>query len=252
MSKKYILLTGATLLMAGSALAATNCDSQAKPALSCPTGYSMMCSPVGGDHWGCARILAGAIVETPGIKVEATTEVKTQESSSSALQVEALETKTSVDGDVSTERLLPTVNKKTGAKVTVMGWDATTKKGIQERVDAVVEEDSAIRSAEVSEDSVSMTYQTQAKLFGFISVPMNIDISSNTEGQVKVHFPWYRFLVKTEFDNVAEILNGIFQHNESDWEFVRAKGSASAQIQIFRSLSASMHEMAKPIIQNIK
>jgi hypothetical protein len=48
-------------------LAATNCDSQAKPAFDCPTGYSMMCIPVGGDHWGCGKETAGGIEEVPPI-----------------------------------------------------------------------------------------------------------------------------------------------------------------------------------------
>lgn len=42
----------------------TNCDGQAKPALDCPTGYSMMCIPVGGDHWGCGKESNGQIVES--------------------------------------------------------------------------------------------------------------------------------------------------------------------------------------------
>jgi hypothetical protein len=42
-------------------LASTNCDNQAKPALGCPTGYSMMCNPVGGDHWSCGKEGSGAI-----------------------------------------------------------------------------------------------------------------------------------------------------------------------------------------------
>ncbi len=33
----------------------TNCDSQPKPALSCPSGYTMMCNPIGGDHWACGK-----------------------------------------------------------------------------------------------------------------------------------------------------------------------------------------------------
>jgi hypothetical protein len=53
----------ALTLLPGAVLAATNCDSQPKPALDCPTGYSMMCIPTGGDHWGCGKEGAGGGIE---------------------------------------------------------------------------------------------------------------------------------------------------------------------------------------------
>ena len=46
-----------------SVSARTNCDLQPKPALSCPTGYSVMCISTGGDHWGCGKEDRGQIVE---------------------------------------------------------------------------------------------------------------------------------------------------------------------------------------------
>ena len=51
-----------------SVLARTNCDDQAKPALSCPPGYSMMCIFAGGDHWGCGKELSGVIVVAPSLE----------------------------------------------------------------------------------------------------------------------------------------------------------------------------------------
>ena len=66
----HVALT-ATLLLAGpfKAAAETNCDSQPKPAFSCPPGYGMMCIPVGGDHWGCGRENAsGGIDEAPPVQ----------------------------------------------------------------------------------------------------------------------------------------------------------------------------------------
>ena len=47
--------------------AATACDREAKPAFSCPTGYSVMCIPVGTPHWGCGKESAGVIIEASPI-----------------------------------------------------------------------------------------------------------------------------------------------------------------------------------------
>jgi hypothetical protein len=54
------------LSVPGAVLAATNCDSQPVPAFSCPTGYSIMCIPTGGDHWGCGKESAGGAIEETG------------------------------------------------------------------------------------------------------------------------------------------------------------------------------------------
>src|SRR3989344_6587639 len=70
MAKKYLFfMLSVVVLMFSISLyvyAETNCDSQAKPALSCPEGYSMMCIPVGGDHWGCGKESNGLIIEVSG------------------------------------------------------------------------------------------------------------------------------------------------------------------------------------------
>ncbi len=68
MKKGYIFLALSAFIIlspAKGAFAVTNCDSQAKPALDCPTGYTMMCIPVGGDHWGCGKESNGTIIEAP-------------------------------------------------------------------------------------------------------------------------------------------------------------------------------------------
>jgi len=68
MKKTYIAtaISFLWLLSPGLTLAATNCDSMAKPAFGCPTGFSMVCIPTGGDHWGCSQAAVdGGIVEAP-------------------------------------------------------------------------------------------------------------------------------------------------------------------------------------------
>ena len=63
--KIYFLITFfACILLFSTANAATTCDSQPKPAFSCPTGYSVMCIPAGGDRWGSAKEQTAQITET--------------------------------------------------------------------------------------------------------------------------------------------------------------------------------------------
>ncbi len=59
----FFVISALWIFAAPAAGAKTNCDGQAKPALLCPTGYSMMCIPVGGDHWGCGKESNGSITE---------------------------------------------------------------------------------------------------------------------------------------------------------------------------------------------
>lgn len=267
MNKKYLVsLVMGGLFITASVFATTDCGSQAEPAFGCRAGYSVMCLSAGGDHWGCGKESNGIVIEVSGspsgslgtTSVETTTRTQTnvENKDTSSDDSRLLPTVNKIDegvkGDANSERVLPTVNKKTDATVTVPGWDADKKESIQSDIDTEIENDSAIKSVEVSEDAVAMAYATPAKLFGFIPMNMNLSISADAEGRVKVRFPWFSFLVKSDFNKTAEVLNGIFQHNQSDFEFVNAKGSAKAQVEIFTTLSKAMHEMTKSIIQNIK
>lgn len=73
---------------AGAAVAATECDDQAKPALSCPTGYDIVCIPTGGAHWGCGRLAAdGTVTEAPS---ETSADASGTESGATSTQEAAL------------------------------------------------------------------------------------------------------------------------------------------------------------------
>ena len=274
MNKKYLFLALLSfLLITSPVFAEETCNNQAKPALSCPTGYSIMCIPIGGWHWGCGKEGAySSITEVQGtlIEPEKTEEVKVVEPVESSLidsvknleddgiEVETQRVLPTVnkniddDNDGSDERVLPTVNKKTTAKVEVRGCDDDEKEEIELEVESEIEGDDAIKSVEITKENVNLKYAAKAKLFGFIPMKMSMDVSSDAEGRVKVKFPWYRFLVQTDYAKSAEVLNYIFQNNETDFEFLKTKGSAEAQIEIFITISNAMHEMSKSIIQNIK
>ena len=200
--------------------------------------------------------LAAAQVETPtniaAPGLEATGNVEAQVQTSQGQTIE-IETKAAAETD--NQRVLPTVNKKTTTKVTVRGWDMEKKEQIEAKIQTALEHNPQITNLEVSENSVLVKYGATAKLFGFIPMTMNINVEADANANVKVKFPWYKFMVTSYFSNAAELLNGVFQNNQSDLEFLRSKAAEDRQVEIFIRISNSlkaMHEMSKPIIQNIK
>lgn len=277
MTKKYLfLICTVAILFTSSVSAEETCNNQAKPALSCPTGYSIMCIPTGGWHWGCGKEGAyNSITEVQGITIEPTTtqEVKAVEPTESSsidsaknLEDDGIELETQRvlptvnkveddddddDDDGSDERVLPTVNKKE-VTIKIEGWEDNEKEEMELEIELEIEDDDAVKEVEITQENVSIKYATKAKLFAFIPITMNMDVSSDAEGRVKVKFPWYKFLAKTDYAKSAEILNYIFQNNETDFEFLKTKGSAKAQLEIFITIKNIMHEMSKSIIQNIK
>ncbi len=178
--------------------------------------------------------------------------VDTHGSANTQVEIKDIQTSTNANVEVKTEtntntgdngadnRLLPTVNKKTTAKITVRGWDAEKKEEIEGKIAAAIENNPQITSTEVAEDSVTVHYSAPAKLFGFIPFNMNIVLQTNAEGHIIAHFPWYKFMATSPFSNVAENMNEIFQHNQTDLEFVKAKGNVDGQVQTLSKVSAAL------------
>ena len=230
MDKKYILATLATgfLLTGGFALAVDSINATATQGSSVDTSRAQSDS-----------------------KVEVQIEAKNTGESPQGVLPTVNKVDSNNDGQES-QRVLPTVNKKTTAKVTVRGWDNDKKEAVQGKVEEEVEKNPDINSVEITEEAVNVMYSVPGKFLGLIKMHMNTSVSSDNQGHVKVQFPWYRFLVTTDYARAAETINGVFQNNQSDFEFLKTKGSAEAQIEIFITISNSMHEMSKSIIQNIK
>lgn len=157
--------------------------------------------------------------------------------------------------DESSERVLPTVNKRTvEAKVTVQGWDVEKKAAIEGTIQNETNENPYIDSVAISENTLTIDYLIPAKLFGFISVQMHTVITSDENANVKVQFPWWKFLATSQLSKskVEAELNYVFQNNQTDLEFLKAKASQDRQVEIFIKISNTMHEMSKSIIANIK
>lgn len=63
---------------------------------------------------------------------------------------------------------------------------------------AELSEDANLESVEVAADAVEVTYKQRARLFWFIPVSVNSTVIVETDGDVKVSYPWYGFLVSTD------------------------------------------------------
>ncbi len=306
--KKILLFS--TLFLGSSlfAQAITNCDDQAKPALDCPAGYTMMCVPVGGDHWSCGKESDGVIIEsssaaeTTGVKstmqtqvrVEATSSEATIESSgavkeggssdrllptvnkindsssNSSSRVLPTVNKKQVDNSSnrllptvnkkeenasSSARLLPTVNKRADQKVTVRGWDPQKKEEISGMAETQIAENEDIKAVDISEDTVKIDYSAPAKLFGIFPMKIGLSVAADAQARVKVKFPWYRFLLSTNTVDIQSEFDHVYQHNQTDLEFLKMQDTVARQSEIFQALSnvlKARHDASIQIISNIK
>jgi len=255
--KKYLIpiLSAAMLLTGVVALAETNCDNQPKPAKVCPAGYTMQCIPTGGDHWGCAKQSNGLFIEVSEASsastgagsiqgtVKGEAEVSTGTTSSKDWEgFEEDDEKNSNAAESKTEVVTKggstvSVPSQAAAKIIVSGWDPEKKEAIEAKVKMQTAKDASLKSVEITQGNVTVVYASRAKLFAIFPITMNINVSSDVEGKVKVKFPWYHFLTTSTYTVAETKLNAIFQHNESNMEFLKTKGSAEAQAQIFVMLS---------------
>ena len=267
MTKKLIFTAAIFLGSAWGVSAATDCDKIPKPALDCPTGYTVMCVSVGGNHWGCARGSNGYLVEVyPRESVESAVVATSSASLNSSginatLQTQVRVTATSSGDNLQpagtqndyneyqNSRVLPTVNKvqiNSPTNISVRGWDPDKKAAITAVVEARVAEDANIKSADVSEDTVSIDYSEPARFLGFFHSNIGFTVSADASGRVKVKFPWYRFLFALGSDDSASATMHVYQHNQTDLEFLKLKDTAQRQTQIFQTLTEALktHEDA--------
>ena len=159
------------------------------------------------------------------------------------------------NGGSGSERLLPTVNKKTAAKVEVRGWDPSKKEEISQRVETEVEDNVEVSGVVVAEDQVSVDDSVPAKLFGFIPITMNMNVSADAQGTVKVRFPWFRFLATTDFADTQSDMDHVFQNNQTNLEFLRTKDSVQAQLEVVATISnvlKTKHDTVKNSIGNVR
>lgn len=65
-------------------------------------------------------------------------------------------------------------------------------------ISAEMNEDANLESVEVADDAVEVTYKQKARLFTLIPVTVKATAIVRTDGDVKVSYPWYSFLMSTD------------------------------------------------------
>lgn len=202
---------------------------------------------------------SGASADTQiEVKVESDdTSTQKMDSAAGSLdsKVDAIVNKLDANVDLTAQGSVQVAPMATAAKVVVRGWDADKREAVRVKVQAEVDATPKMKSVAISEDMVEVDYSAPGKLLGIFPMDFNLHVWADSQAWVKVKFPWYRFLLKTEFANTAELLNGVFQHNQTNLEFLKSRASEDRQVEIFVKISNSlkiMHEMSKPIISNIR
>jgi hypothetical protein len=72
-----------------------------------------------------------------------------------------------------------------------------------EEVEAEITSDPGVIALTLEKDTIEMTYTANAKLFGFIDVPFEMDLTV-TGSTVEVQSPWWLFLASDPVDEIAE------------------------------------------------
>ncbi len=121
---------------------------------------------------------------------------------------------------------------KTDSRVTISGFDQVGQNTINTNIKYALVTNPDVTYVAITKDLVTVNYKAPAKLFGFIGIKMNVHVVSDANGKVTVTLPWYKFLVSTKFSNVADDMNTIFQHNQTDLEMTKSQDPAAAQGQI--------------------
>ncbi len=125
--------------------------------------------------------------------------------------------------------------------VEVRGWDPAqvktvldasakiiapkTAEDLKTHTQALVAADPNIVDASITQDTAAITYQENAKLFGFIPMKIKVKTSIDAQGQVHVDYPWYARIAKT---NMAQIQSAI----DAAKDKIDTLGELSAQDQL--------------------
>jgi len=138
-------------------------------------------------------------------------------------------------------------------KVEVRGWDPEKKEVTMEPDDideaqdfldlvgAVVLSDENIEEVSLTYTEIKVGYSQPAKLFGFFSIDMTARAEVDEAGEVKVKFPWYRFLttnnvgeLRKEMDKATPKLSEAVAGGETSVDFLRERA------RLFQTISDVM------------
>lgn len=83
-------------------------------------------------------------------------------------------------------------------EITLAPQDVSTRQQLTAYAEATAAVDGSVEATTISDERVEMRYRMPAKLFGFVeaSLPVRAEVAlgGESEGRVKVNYPWYAFL----------------------------------------------------------
>ncbi|MEX0910046.1 MAG: hypothetical protein WDZ75_01995 [Candidatus Paceibacterota bacterium] len=91
-------------------------------------------------------------------------------------------------------------------RLRVMGEDANTANDFGLRVANAALENETITEIVTNDEETEVRYKTRLRLFGFIPLTVTAVAQANTEGEVRVRYPWYRFLSRVSEDSTIKDL----------------------------------------------
>ncbi|HEX7651311.1 MAG TPA: hypothetical protein VF439_01170 [Candidatus Paceibacterota bacterium] len=129
-----------------------------------------------------------------------------------------------------------------GTSVTMTDAAAVSTDGdLDAYAHGILASDDHIRRIDSASDHVALTYDERGWLFGFIPTTVEATASVNADGTQQVSYPWYRFLMATNKDDVQAGVNSVVHTSMTDGTMdMSGSLSAGAQARILGSLHSAM------------
>lgn len=179
-------------------------------------------------------------------------QVKTEGNATSSARSGGNRSATSSDNDGSDDSIGSTI--RVDAR-TVRGWDAdekqafmlTLKTALQVQTNQELEHFAQgvllthdnVSEVEIDDSEVKIKSHRPARLFGLVGSSLAMTVSASEDAQVKVKFPWYRFLFNVEGKGAAEIEQSLDARMSA---FARSENQIRNRAYLLELLSAAVEE----------
>ena len=116
------------------------------------------------------------------------------------------------------------IDVETAGSASISPSSVSSDADLPEFVAAQIAADENVSEVKASANNVSVTYEQQAKLFGFIPVTVDVTATVRADGSVDVRYPWYAFLMVTN----ESALETVIENRVEAIVSANATGKASA------------------------
>ncbi len=118
----------------------------------------------------------------------------------------------------------------------------SSDEGYKAYVSSAMQGDENFSKVDSDDTHVSVSYKEHAKLFGFIPASIRATSTIDSQGNVKVRYPWYRFLMSTNKSEIEAKLNAdIKAMGWKDNGSGNASFNAATRAKLVSSMYSAMH-----------